>query len=170
MLDHEKARNTIREEGLSAWLFYNVWHRDEIADLILGVSAEKKNTRPWVFVLAADRPPVKIVHAIEAGILQHLPGETIRYSAREEFRDALRRALPTGGRVAADYSPTFPVGSFLDHGTALLLRSLGADLVPAEGLVARCLGGLDDAGRASHEAAGPCCTSLSRTRGAVSAP
>jgi Xaa-Pro aminopeptidase len=153
MLD-EKARNAIREEGLSAWLFHNVFHRDDIADLVLGVSPERKNTRPWVCVLFPDRPPVKIVHAIEAGILQHLPGETIRYSARDEFREALRRALPAGGRVAADYSPNIPVGSFLDHGTALLLRSLGADLVPAEGLVARYLGGLDDAGRASHEAAG----------------
>jgi Xaa-Pro aminopeptidase len=94
------------------------------------------------------------VHAIEAGILEHLPGETIRYSSRDEFREALRRAVPAGGRVAADYSPNIPVGSFLDHGTALLLRSLGVDLVPAEGLVARYLGGLDDAGRAAHEAAG----------------
>ena len=152
MLDNEKVRTAIREEGLSAWLFHNVWHRDEIADLVLGVSPDKKNTRPWVCVLSPERPPVKVVHAIEAGILQHLPGETIRYSSREEFRAALKRALPAAGRVAADYSPNIPVGSFLDHGTALLLRSV--DLVPAEGLVARYLGGLDDAGRASHETAG----------------
>jgi len=153
MLDHDKARNAIREERFSAWLFHNVFHRDEIADLVLAVNPEKKNTRPWVCVLSLDRRPVKIVHRIEASILDHVPGETLLYYTREEFREALRSALPAGGKVAADYSPTIPVGSFLDHGAALLLRSLGADIVPAEGLVARYLGGLDEKGRASHEAA-----------------
>ena len=55
--------------------------------------------------------------------------------------------------IAADYSRTIPVGSLLDHGTALVLQSLGASLSPAEGLVARCLGALGDEGRRSHESA-----------------
>ena len=46
-----------------------------------------------------------------------------------------------------------PVGSFLDHGTALLLARSGCRLVPAENLVARCLGTLDDSARRSHSAA-----------------
>ncbi len=153
MLDQDKARDSLRQGGFSAWLLCNVFHRDEIADQVLSVEPEKKNTRPWVCLLYPDRPPLKIVHRIEASILEHVPGETLPYYTREEFRSALRGALPGSGRVAADYSPSIPVGSFLDHGTALLLRSLGADLCPAESLVARYLGGLDEAGRASHEAA-----------------
>jgi Xaa-Pro aminopeptidase len=153
MLDLEKARTVIRDAGFSGWFLSNIFHRDEIADLILGIPREKTNARQWVCILSPDRPPVKIVHRIEASILVHVPGETIAYSTRTELEEALSRALPRAGKIAADYSPTIPVGSYLDHGTALLLQSLGAALVPAEGLVARFLGALDDEGRRSHETA-----------------
>ena len=154
MLDIEKSQKAIREEGLTAWLFYNMFHRDEIADLVLEMPAEGSNTRPWVCVLFPDRPPAKIVHRIEASILNHVPGETILYSTRDEFSRAIARVLPAGGKVAADYSTGIPVGSFFDHGMALFLESAGAVLAPAEGLVARCLGTIDQRGRESHERAG----------------
>jgi len=153
MLNLEKLRAVIRETGVSGWLLTNMFHRDEIADLVLAVSREKTNTRPWLCILSADRPPVKIVHNIERGILDHVPGESIRYSTRAELEAALGRALPRGGKLAADYSRSIPVGSYLDHGTALLLESVGAALVPAEDLVARYLGTLDDEGRRSHDSA-----------------
>jgi Xaa-Pro dipeptidase len=117
------------------------------------VPRERTNTRPWVCLLSPDREPLKIVHRIEESILHDVPGETISYSTRAEFETALSRVVPRGGKLAADYSTTIPVGSYLDHGAALLLTSLGANLAPAEGLVARCLGGLDDEGRRSHGAA-----------------
>ena len=153
MLDLRGVQKAIREENLSAWLFYGLFHRDEIADLILDVPAHRKNSRPWVCVIPATGEPVKIVHRIEAGILDHLPGATIAYATREEYRHALGLALPRGGRIGADFSPSIPVGSFLDHGTASLLVSLGADLAPSEGLVARTLGALSAEGRRTHEAA-----------------
>jgi len=154
MPDILKSQKAIREEGLSAWLFYNVFHRDEIAELVLEVPADRSNTRPWVCILFPDRQPVKIAHVIESAILGHLPGETILYSTRDEFSRAVARVLPMGGKVAADYSTGIPVGSFLDHGMALFLQSLGATLVSAEGLVARYLGTIDRQGRESHERAG----------------
>lgn len=153
MIDTEKTRKALSEQGFSGWLFYNVFHRDEIADLVLEVPRERSNTRPWVCVLSLDRQPVKIVHRIEASILDHVPGETIPYYTREEFLQALRSALPEKGRIAADYSESIPVGSFLDHGAARLLQSVGASLVPAESLVASYLGTIDDEGRRSHAAA-----------------
>jgi Xaa-Pro dipeptidase len=154
MPDILKSQKAIREEGLSAWLFYNVFHRDEIAELVLEVPADRSNTRPWVCILFPDRQPVKIAHVIEPAILGHLPGETILYSTRDEFSRAVACVLPPGGKVAADYSTGIPVGSFLDHGMALFLQSLGATLVSAEGLVARYLGTIDRQGRESHERAG----------------
>ncbi len=153
MLNLDRARSAIREEGLSAWLFYNVFHRDQIADLVLGINPHKKNTRPWACIVSLDRPTQKIVHRIEASILDDVPGETTAYHTREEFRQALQRALPRSGRIGADWSAGIPVGSFLDYGTALLLQSLGAELAPSDGLVPRYLGALDETGRSSHEAA-----------------
>ncbi len=153
MLDIEKPRTAIREEGLSAWLLVNMFHRDEVADIVLGVPAERTNTRRWVCVLFPDREPVKIVHRIEASILDHVPGQTIFYSTREEFTSALSRSLPSQGKVGADYSEMIPVSSFLDHGTALAAEACGCTLVPAESLIARCLGTLDDAGYRTHQEA-----------------
>jgi len=153
MLNLDKSRAVIREVGVSGWLLSNIFHRDESADLVLDVPKEKTNTRPWFCVLFADRSPVKIVHRIEESILTHVPGDTVPYSTRAELEAALSRALPRGGKLAADYSRTIPVGSYLDHGTALLLQSAGAALVPAEDLVARYLGTLDDEGRRSHDSA-----------------
>jgi len=153
MLNLDKSRAVIREAGVSGWLLTNIFHRDEIADLVLGVQKEKTNTRPWTCVLFADRPPLKIVHRIEESILSHVPGDTIPYATRAELEAALSRALPRSGKLAADYSSTIPVGSYLDHGTALFLQSLGAALAPAEDLVARYLGTVDDEGRRSHDSA-----------------
>lgn len=150
MLVIEKSRTALREEGLPAWLLVNLFHRDEIADLILDVPVSKTNTRPWVCLLFPDRQPLKIVHRIEPSILDHVPGQTIAYSTWEEYTAALSRGLPTGASIAADFSSTIPVGSFLDHGTALLAEACGCRLVPAENLVARCLGTLDPEGMRSH--------------------
>ncbi len=153
MLDIGKPRNALREERLSAWILCNQFHRDEIADLVLEVSTHATNTRPWLCILFTDRQPVKIVHRIEASILDHVPGETLPYSSRDEYTSALSRVIPSRGDVAADFSSVIPVGSFLDHGTALLLEKSGCRLVPAENLVARCLGTLDDEGRRTHSEA-----------------
>jgi Xaa-Pro dipeptidase len=153
MPDIEKLRAAVRGEGLSGWFFYNMAHRDAIADLVLEVPADRSNSRPWAWLFLVDRPPVKIVHRIEAGILRHLPGETILYYTREELTRALASVLPRSGKLAADFSSTVPVSSFLDHGTALFLESLGATLVSAENLVAEYLGRVDEAGQRSQEAA-----------------
>jgi Xaa-Pro dipeptidase len=154
MLDIERMHGAIREEGLSGWLFYNMFHRDAIADLVLQVPAERSNTRPWVWLFLLDRPPVKIVHQIEASVLSHLPGETILYYTREEFARALTRVIPRAGKLAADFSTGIPVSSFLDHGTASFIQSLGVSLASAESLVAAYLGTVDERGRFSQESSG----------------
>jgi Xaa-Pro dipeptidase len=150
MLDIEKPRTAIREEGFSAWLMANIFHRDEIADIVLDVPGRHTNTRPWVCILFPDKEPLKIVHRIEASILDHVPGTTLLYSTRDEYTAALSQGLPKTGKVAADFSPTIPVSSFLDHGTALAAEACGCALVPAESLVARCLGTLDSEGLRTH--------------------
>ena len=153
MIELNRLQTAIREENLSAWLFYGHFHRDEIADLVLEVPPHSMNTRPWVCIIPARGEPVKIVHRIEAGILDHVPGRTISYAAREEYTAALRAALPASGKVGADFSTSIPVASYLDHGTGMLLTSLGAGLVGSDALIARLLGSLSEEGRHTHEKA-----------------
>jgi hypothetical protein len=153
MLDIDGARAAIRGEGLDGWLFLSMQHRDEIAAAALDIPRGATSSRPWAFVIRADGPPVRIVHGIEPSLLDHLPGSLERYESRDAFRQALSRAMPGGARIAAQFSPDIPVGSFLDHGTAVMLEGLGVTLVPSAGLVARCLGALDGEGARSHDEA-----------------
>jgi Xaa-Pro dipeptidase len=153
MTDVARIARAIREAGLSGWLFYNQFHRDEISDLALGVSRSVHNTRPWAYVVPAQGEPTRIVHVIEPGILDHLPGRLVRCTARDELFAAIGRALGPGAQAAAQFSTAFPVSSFLDHGTARLIERLGIRLVSSEELIVDCLGTLDAEGEASHRRA-----------------
>jgi Xaa-Pro aminopeptidase len=147
MIALSRAQEAIRREHIDGWLFFGFFHRDRVADRLLAVSPRAVNTRPWYYVVPADGEPTKVVHAVEAEILSHLPGRTVRYGTREELIAALR---PLAGTVAAQYSPNLPVISYLDHGTATLLESLGFRLVSSAALIQRTVGILDDDGIASH--------------------
>jgi len=143
----------LRAAGIDGWLFYNVYHRDHVADAILGVPANAMNTRPWAALVAADGTVSRIVHAIEAGVLGHLPGLVATYASRDEFVTCLRAACARRTPVAVNYSATIPALSLVDHGLVALLRRLAVPTLPAETLIQRVLGVLTAAGRASHNRA-----------------
>ena len=143
----------LRAAGIDGWLFYNVYHRDHVADTILGVPAAAMNTRPWAALVRADGSLTRIVHAIEAGVLGHLPGPVAIYASRAEFVDRLRAACPRRTPVAVNYSATIPALSLVDHGTVALLQQLAIPALSAEPLIQRVLGVLGAAGRASHDRA-----------------
>lgn len=151
MIDLEAARKAIRDEDLDGWLFTTHHHRDELADRLLRIDRKAVNTRPWYYLIPADGEPVKILHGIEAHILDHLPGTADYYSSGAEL-DTLLRAAGIG-RIAVQYSRNLPIISYLDHGTALRLEALGFTLVSSAGLIQRTVGLLSDAGIAAHERA-----------------
>jgi Xaa-Pro aminopeptidase len=148
LADIQKA---IREEDLDGWLFCNFRHRDPLSDGILRRPQGLGNTRLWVYAVPASGEALALVHAIEAGHLEGLPGRVKTYVTREELLACL---APLGGkRWGAHYSEQLPALSYLDAGTAALLRRAGLILLPADKLVQRFKGLLDEAGMASHEAA-----------------
>ena len=153
MTDVARIARAIREAGLTGWLFYNQFHRDEISDLALGIPRGVHNSRPWAYVVPADGEPTRIVHAIEPGILDRLPGRLVRCTARDELFAAVAAAAGPGARLAAQFSTAFPVSSFLDHGTAQLVERAGIRLVSSEELIVDCLGTLDAEAEASHRRA-----------------
>lgn len=149
----QRVAAALRATGPAGWLFYNVYHRDHVADAILGVPAEAMNSRPWACLIRADGSVERIVHAIEARVLDHLPGRLRRYASRDQFLQCLRAACRDRQPVAVNYSAAIPALSLVDHGLVLLLRQLAIPAVPAETLVQRVLGVLDAAARASHDRA-----------------
>ena len=144
-------QKAIRDEGLDGWLFCNFHHRDALSDAILGLPADSTNSRIWVCAVSASEEPLKIVHAIEASILDTIPGRAIVYQSRVEFIAALRGLA--GARWGAHISDTLPAISLLDAGLAHTFEAAGLGLYSAAGLVQRFKGLLDTEGIASHERA-----------------
>jgi Xaa-Pro aminopeptidase len=129
----------LREQKIDAWLFYDHHHRDPIAYRILGLPVSLMVTRRWFYVIPAQGEPRKLVHRIEAGHLDTLPGDKQKYSAWQELFENLKTMLAPYKTVAMQYSPNnlvFTV-SLVDAGTADLLRGMGKTLVSSGDLVAR---------------------------------
>jgi hypothetical protein len=66
----------VRAEN-TGWIFCNFNHRDRLTDKILHIDPGRHNSRLWVFCVDRDGRSTKIVHGIEPGILEGLPGETL---------------------------------------------------------------------------------------------
>jgi Xaa-Pro aminopeptidase len=151
MIDLSRIQDAVRAEGLDWWLFCNFHHRDALSDRVLGLPGDSTNSRWWFYLVPASGEPVRIVHPVEGGALDSLPGRLLSYASRGALEAVLGGFR--GARVGVHWSETVSAVSTLDHGTALLLEAAGLILVPGDGLVQRLQGLLDRDGIASHEAA-----------------
>jgi Xaa-Pro dipeptidase len=96
-------------------------------------------TRRWFYLIPAQGEPVKLVHKIEAGHLDSLPGSKRQYSGWQELFDSLKAMLASYRDIAMQYSPNnivFTI-SLVDAGTIELLRGLGKNVVSSADLVAQ---------------------------------
>jgi Xaa-Pro dipeptidase len=146
----------LREQGIDAWLFYDHHHRDPIAYRILGLSPSLMVTRRWYYLIPAEGEPSRLVHRIESGHLDTLPGSQCQYSAWQELFEHLRAMLQPYKTVAMQYSPdnlVFYV-SLVDAGTVDLVRSFGKKVVSSADLIARFEATWSEEQIQSHFAAG----------------
>jgi Xaa-Pro dipeptidase len=138
-MDLKAIQSALRERNIDAWLFYDHHHRDTIAYHVLGLPETLHVTRRWYYVIPAQAQPAKLVHRIEAGHLDSLPGSKSEYSSWEELRDGLKKMLGGHKTVAMQYSPEnriFYIG-LVDAGTIELVRSFGVEVVSSGDLVSR---------------------------------
>lgn len=135
----EQIQAELRAQDLDGWLFFDHHQRDPIAYRVLGFAPRRHVTRRWYYLLPAAGAPVKLVHRIEAWMLDALPGERRVYSGWRELRGELERILAGRKRVAMQYSPDcmIPYISLVDAGTVELVRSLGVEVASSAGLVQR---------------------------------
>ena len=132
-------QSALRERNIDGWLFYDHHHRDPIAYRVLGLPQSLMVTRRWYYFIPAEGEPVKLVHRIEAGHLDTLPGKKLQYSGWQELFDQLKGILAKYRDIAMQYSPNnlvFTV-SLVDAGTVELLRGLGKNVVSSGDLVAQ---------------------------------
>ena len=132
-------QTALRERNIDAWLFYDHHHRDPIAYRLLGIPEGLMVTRRWFYVIPASGEPIKLVHKIEAGHLDSVPGSKHVYSGWQELFEQLKRILAPYRNIAMQYSPNnliFYV-SLVDGGTLELVRGLGKNVVSSGDLVAQ---------------------------------
>ncbi len=79
-MDLSAIQAALRERNIDGWLFYDHHHRDPIAYRVLGLPDALMVTRRWFYLIPASGDPAKLVHKIEAGHLDSLPGTKRVYS------------------------------------------------------------------------------------------
>ena len=152
MFNKNKIQKAILEENLEGWLFYIFHHRDKIACRLLDISSKSVNTRPWIYFIPAKGEPHKIVHGIESAGLDHLPGKKTAYISHNDLIKNIQNLNPDKYmKIAVQLSENQPVNSFLDAGTAQLLKEAGYRLVSSDGLIHRTMGTLSKKNIRNHE-------------------
>src|SRR6202050_762915 len=105
MPDIKAIQAALRADGLDGWLFYDHHRRVPIATRILGLSANGLARRRWFYFIPSRGEPRKLVHRIEAGMLDSLPGRKYEYSGWEEQHKLLGRVMGRAKIVVMQYSP-----------------------------------------------------------------
>ena len=133
----ESIQKALQQDKIDGWLFYSFRGSDPIAENILRLDHAKFTTRRWFYFVPAKGTPIKIVHAIETGTLDSLPGDKHVYLAWQQLHQVLREALSGAKKVAMQYSSlnTIPYISRVDAGTVELIRSFGVEVVSSADLV-----------------------------------
>jgi Xaa-Pro dipeptidase len=123
--------------GLDGWLFFDHHQRDPLAYRVLGFTPARHVTRRWYYLIPAQGSARGLVHRIESGMLDPLPGDKIAYSSWSEQVEGLRKLVSGCRRVAMQYSPqcAIPYVSMVDAGTVELVRGLGVEVVSSAELI-----------------------------------
>jgi len=133
----EDIQTALRDHRLDGWLFYDHHHRDPIAYRILGLDENSFVSRRWFYFIPASGEPRKLVHRIEPGKLDTLPGIKAEYSSWQELEACLTKLLDGATNIAMQYSPRNAIMyvSMVDAGTVELIRDLGKNVVSSADLV-----------------------------------
>jgi Xaa-Pro dipeptidase len=152
MFDLEKVQNALRQFGLDGWLIYDFRGSNLLARRIVGFPDDQMGSRRWFYFVPAGGPPQKLVHRIESGALDHLPGDKHIYLRWQELEAGVGKLIARCKRIAMEYSPrnANPYVSRVDAGTIELVRSCGAEVVSSGDLVQQFEATWDDDQIAMH--------------------
>ncbi len=135
--DLNKIQPFLKQMKLDAWLLYDFRKSNEIAQNILDIPKESHLTRRFYYFIPKEGTPVKIVNAIEAFHLDHLPGKQLKYSSHASLSNHLKETLKGVKIIAMEYSPlnAIPYVSKIDAGTFEQIKSYGVDVVTSGNLI-----------------------------------
>ncbi len=161
MVDIGSIQQALRDSRLDGWLLYDFRANNPLARRILGMDGSKPGSRRFFYLIPAEGEPVKLVHAIESGALDHLPGEKRIYLRWQELEESVLELIGGRKRLAMEYSPrnANPYISRVDAGTIELVRACGVEVVPSGDLIQQFEAVWDNDQWAMHQESAAICRS-----------
>jgi Xaa-Pro aminopeptidase len=153
MFDLAAVQAAVKQYGFDGWLLYDFRGLNVLALRVVGLPEKKLYSRRWFYYVPATGEPKKLVHAIEPGSLDGLPGKSKTVYRRWQELEAGVQQLVAGAKtVAMEYSPrnANPYVSRVDAGTVELVRSFGPEVKSSGDLVQEFEATWDDDQAASH--------------------
>jgi len=180
MFDLPAIQTALRQSQLDGWLVADFRGSNLLGRRVLGFDDKDIKSRRWYYFIPASGEPKKLVHAIETGALDALPGGKSVYLRWQALEAGLASLVAGCKRIAMEYSPknAIPYISRIDAGTIELVRSFGVEIVSSGDLIQQFEATWDDEQWQMHRdaavhtnsayaAAWKCIASRVRHRGSV---
>jgi Xaa-Pro dipeptidase len=137
MIDLATIQQSIKDFGFDGWLLYDFRGINILALRVLGIPTNKAGSRRFFYFIPANGTPQKLVHRIEQGALDHLPGEKTVYLTWQSLEEGVKKILGSARNVAMEYSPRNgnPYISRVDAGTVELVRDFNVDVKSSGNLI-----------------------------------
>src|SRR5262249_47574179 len=131
MFDLDAIQAALQEFGLDGWLLYDFRGNNLPGRRVLDLEGKPAGTRRVLYAIPARGAPRKLVHRIEPGALEHLPGERRIYTRWQEWEAGVAEFVAGLSRVAMEYAPrgNNPYVARVDAGTVELVRAGGPEIV-----------------------------------------
>jgi Xaa-Pro dipeptidase len=155
MFDPIAVQESLAEFGLDGWLLYDFRGSNVLARRILGLDQKPPGTRRFFYFIPARGTPHKLVHRIETGALDVLPGGKSIYLRWQQLEAGVAAMIQGCRRIAMEYAPRVsnPYVSKMDAGVIELVRSTGVEVVSSGDLIQRFEATWDDEQWAMHREA-----------------
>ena len=137
MFPLEAIQQTLRKFRFDGWLLYDFRGSNVLARRVLGMGEMPVTSRRFFYCIPANGPPQKLVHRIETGALDHLPGDKKVYLKWQELEAGIASLVRGRPKVAMEYSPRNgnPYVSRVDAGTVELVKSFGTTIESSGDLI-----------------------------------
>ena len=154
--DIQSIQAELRARGIGGWLLCDFHNRDHLSYRVLGLDATKMTSRRWFYYIPARGEPRRLVHTVEKGKLDSLPGGKTVFLSWESLHAGLKKILGTPKKVAMQYSPknNIPYVSMVDAGIVELVKSFGHKVVSSADLVQKFEALIGEDGYRLHKEAG----------------
>ena len=108
MFDLHAVQAALRQFQVDAWLLYDFRASNVLARRVLGYPDGAAGSRRWFYCIPAKGEPQKLVHRIESGALDHLPGEKTVYLRWQELEAGVQKLIRGTKNVASPAAVSVP--------------------------------------------------------------